>query len=350
MRLGLYIIASIILMAIVGSFVFSIYPEISLSIKDLGVSSVDMKIPLAVWIILPMFVLMVASVLHMMFYGTKNFFKFKKWENDSNTLTDALYWALLNEPKTHKFNLPQLKQTASLLSVSTIKVNGKVENSSEKLGEALAIVSAIESGEYVDLKAKKLSRILSSDNPLVKKNILNRLEKDETFAEEVIQDKLSYDETIFKIALNKFAKTTTFPQAQKYLNLFDKESFLTLISRVTDDDDLGLTKDILDKFIVELESSLECGDYLQISTLMMKRLSPDENLMVWKEYQSKYSKAEIAYLYLLFEYEMIDKAGDYLREHGEDDFKRFRALYELKKEDKKYKITDMMNIRHICDA
>ena len=346
MRLGLYIIASIILMAIVGSFVYMINPG-NFSYNELGF---PLELPIALWVVLPMFALMLASLLHMMFYGTKNFFKFKKWESDTNTLDDALYWALLHEPQAHKFNLPQLKQTASLLSVSTIKVNGKVEYSSEKLGEALSIVSAIERGEYVDLKAKKLSRLLSLENPLVKQNILNRLKHDESFAEEIIQDKLSYETHIFKKALNRFAETTTFTQAQKHLALFDKESFMILLERVSDKDDLGLTKDILDKFIVSLESSLNCGDYLQISTLMMKLLSPDENLMVWKEYQGKYSKAEIAYLYLLFEYEMIDKAGDYLQEHGEDDFKRFRALYELKKEDKKYKITDLMNIRHICDA
>jgi len=346
MRLGLYIIASIILMATVGIFVYMIHPG-NYSYNELGF---PLELPVAVWIVLPMFVLMLASLLHMMFYGTKNFFKFKKWEKDTDTLDDALYWALLSEPQAHKFNLPKLKQTASLLSVATIKLNGRVEETSEKLNEALSIVSAIEKGEYVDLKAKKLSRVLSAENPLVKQNILNRLAEDETFAEEVIQDKLSYDESIFKIAIKKFASTTTFVQAQKHLNAFDKESLLILLERVTDEDNLGLTKEILDKFIINLESSLECSDYLKMSTLMMRQLSPIENLALWKEYQTKYSKAEIAYLYLLFEYEMIDKADDYLREHGENDFKRFRALYDLKKEHKKYKITDLMDIRHICDA
>jgi len=346
MRLGLYIIASILLMAIVGIFIYMVNPG-NYTYNELGF---PLELPIALWVVLPMFALMLASLLHMIFYGTKNFFKFKKWESDTNTLDDAVYWALLHEPQVHKFNLPQLKQTASLLSVSSINVIGKVENNSEKLEEALAIVSAIQSGEYVDLKAKKLSRVLSAGNPLVKQNMLNRLEHDESFAEEIIQDRLSFDDSLFTTALKKFAKTTTFIQAQKRLELFDRESFMILIGRVTEKDDLGLTKDILDKFIVSLESSLECGDYLKMSTLMMKKLSPYENLLVWKEYQSTYHKAEIAYLYLLFEYEMIDKAGEYLREHGENDFKRFRALYELKKEDKKYKITDLMNIHHICDA
>jgi len=333
-------------MAIVGVFVYMINPG-SYSYNELGF---PLELPIALWIVLPMFVLMLASLLHMMFYGTKNFFKFKKWEKDTETLNDALYWALLNEPQAHKFNLPQLKQIASLLSVANLNLKGNVETVSEKLKEALSIVSSIQRGEYVDLRAKKLSRVLSAENPLVKQNLLNRLEEDEAFAEEVIQNRLSYDATIFKVAIHKFASTTTFVQAQKQINFFDKESLMILLERVTDKDDLGLTKDILDKFIVELELSLDCSDYLKMSTLMMKQLSPIENLALWKEYQSKYSKAEIAYLYLLFEYEMIDKAGEYLREHGEEDFKRFRALYDLKKEHKKYKITDLMNIRHICDA
>ncbi len=346
MRLGLYIIASIILMVIVGVFVYMINPG-NFSYNELGF---PLEFPIAVWVVLPMSVLMLASLLHMMFYGTKNFFKFKKWEKDIETLDDSIYWSLIHEPQTHKFTLPQLKQTASLLSVSTIKVEGKVQQASTKIKEALEIVSAIDRGEYVDLKAKKLSRVLSVENPLYKKNILNRLEEDKAFAEEVIQNRLSYKDTIFKIAINKFASNTTFTQAQKYINLFDKESLLILLERVTDEDDLGLTKDILDKFIIELESELDCADYLKMSTLMMRQLSPIDNLALWREYQSKYSNAEIAYLYLLFEYEMIDKAGEYLREHGEDDFKRFRALYDLKKEHKKYKITDLMDIRHICDA
>lgn len=346
MRLGLYIIASIILMAIVGIFVYTINPG-NYSYNELGF---PINIPIAAWMVIPMFVLMLASGVHMMFYGTKNFFKFKKWEKDTSTLDDALYWSLLHEPKAHKYNLPQFKQTASLFSVANVKVDGAIDDVSEKLRGALSLVSEIERGEYVDLKAKKLDKVLSKANPLVRKNLINHLEKDETFAEEVLQAKGSYDKSIYNLALNKFASTTNFYKAHKYSKIFDQESFLILLGRVTREDDLGLTKNILDEFIIALESKLECHDYLKISSITMKQLSPDENLILWRGYASKYTKAEVAYLYLLFEYEMIDKAGEYLYEHDENDFKRFRALYDLKKEHKKYKITDLMNIRYICEA
>jgi len=346
MRLGLYIIASIVLMSIVGIFVYTINPG-NYSIDEFGIV---ITIPIAVWTVLPMFVLMLASIVHMMFYGTKNFFKFKKWEKDTISLDDALYWSLLNEPKAHKFNLPLLKQTASLLSVATVKVDGAVDDISDKLRGALTLVSEIDRGEYVDLKSRKLSNALSDKNPLVIKNLINRLNKDDSFAEVVISNNEAYTKELFEKALMIFASKITFAKARKHVNIFDKENFLLLLSRVTKEDDLGLTKDILDDFITALETKLECGDYLKMATLMMEQFSPDENLKLWREYESKYTKAQIAYLYLLFDYEMIDKAGDYLEEHDENDFKRFRALYDLKKEHKKYKITDLMNIRHICKA
>ncbi len=80
-----------------------------------------------------------------------------------------------------------------------------------------------------------------------------------------------------------------------------------------------------------------------------RQLSPDENLRVFSNYQDRYTKAETAYLYLLFDYEMIEMAGEYLDEHDIDEFIRFRALYELKKTYTKYKITDLINIKHICN-
>jgi len=345
MRLGLYILASIVLMAMVGVFIYTINPN-DYSHNFFGVY---ISMPVAVWVMLPMFLLMSASLMHMMFYGAKNFFKFKKWEKESERLNNALYWSLLNEPKPNKFNLPKLRETASLLQVSNIKLNGTVDGVSEKIQSALNIISELDKGECVDLKEKKLSDALSIDNPLVIKNHLNHLAKDVTFAEEVLLSKEKYSDIIFNKALNDFANSTSFLKARKYSKVFDKKSFITLISRVTRDDDLDLSKTILDEFIIDLNLELKCSDFLLIANVTKKQLTPDENLKLFREYDSKYTKAQTAYLYLLFDYEMIDKAGEYLDEHDPHEFMRFRALYDLKKEYTRYKITDLMNIKHICN-
>jgi len=346
MRLGLYLVSSFILIAIIGIVVYTINPN-NYGVEEFGLS---VTIPLAIWFVLPMFVLMVASALHMMFYGTKNFFKFKKWEKDAITLEDTLYWSILQEPKEHSFSLPLLKDTVSLLNCSTVQVNGDVYDISKKLNEVLGLVHKIESGEYVDLKLAKLDKALSEDNPLMVKNIMNRLQKDPAFAEEILQNKESYSLKVFEEALRTFSSKATFPEAKKYVKLYNKESFFILLARIGRKENLELTKDILDEFIVNLEDSLICGDYLKVATLMMSELSPDDNLTLWREYESKYSDSQIAYLYLLFDYEMLEKAEEYLDEHDENDFKRFRALLDLKKLHKKYRIQDMMDIRHICEA
>ena len=345
MRLGLYIVASIVLMAMVGVFIYTFNPnEYSHNFFGMYIT-----LPVAVWIIMPMFVLMVASLVHMMFYGTKNFFKFKRWEKDSNSLNNALYWSLLNEPKPHRYNLPKLKETASLLQISNIKVNGTVNGVSEKLQSALNIISEIDKGECVDFKEKKLAHILSSKNPLVIKNHMNCLSKDENFPEEVLQFKDRYTQEVFDKALNIFVEKATFLKARRYTKTFNRESFMRLVGRVTRDDNLGLTQPILNEFINDLHPVLKCSDFLLVANVTKKQFSPDENLKLFKSYNKEYKKAQTAYLYLLFDYEMIEKAGDYLNEHDADEFMRFRALHDLKKEHTKYKITDLMNIKHICN-
>jgi len=327
MRLGLYILASIILMAGIGIFVYTINPN-DFSYDLMGI---QILLPVAIWIIIPMFILMLASLVHMMFYGTKNFFKFRKWETDSDNLNNALYWSILNEPKPQRFNLPKLKETASILQVSNIKVKGTVDGVSEKLQSALNIINEIDKGECVDFKEKKLAHILSNNNPLVIKNHINCLKKDENFIEKVLQSKDKYSDTVIEKALKQFAKTTTLTKAIKYSKIFNRESFMILINRVTREDDLGLTVTILDEFIVDLNNELKCSDFLFIANITKKQLLPDENLKLFRGYDTKYVKAQIAYIYLLFEYEMIEKAGEYLQEHDADEFIRFRALYDLKK-------------------
>jgi len=345
MRLGLYILASIILMAGIGIFVYTINPN-DFSYNLMGIQIV---LPIAIWTIIPMVILMLASLIHMMFYGTKNFFKFKKWENDSDSLNNALYWSILHEPKPERFNLPKLKETATILQVSNIKVKGTVDGVSEKLQSALNIINEIDKGHCVDFREKKLEHLLSKDNPIVIKNHINCLKKDKNFIEKVLQSKDKYSDVIFEKALKQFAKSTDFTKAVKYSKIFNRESFMILINRVTREDDLGLNVTLLDEFIENLHNELKCSDFLYIANVTKKQLMPDDNLKLFKEYNEKYVKAQIAYLYLLFEYEMIEKAGEYLEEHDADEFIRFRALYDLKKEHNKYKITDLINIKHICN-
>ncbi len=74
------------------------------------------------------------------------------------------------------------------------------------------MISEIDKGECVDLKEKKLSKVLSKDNPILIRNQINCLIKDNDFIEEVLQSKEKYNSSVFEKALKLFSKRANFPK------------------------------------------------------------------------------------------------------------------------------------------
>ncbi len=342
MRLGLYIFASLTLMAIIGAFVHTINPDNYL----VEIMGSNFNFPVAVWLILPMLLLLTFTVFHMLFYSLRSYFKLRKWQRDAATLDDALYWSLVNEPKKQKYAMGEVRDSAILLGKSSLSVLDSVEGLNPRLSKVVNIINKIKNGEYVDFKEHKMSKVFNEGNPHLIQNRLNRLEADSEFVEEVMKSSTNFSEMVKKQALENFAKKETFYKARKYAKVFDTKNFNIMLSRVNSEDEMGLNIDILDDFVSGLNFS--CEDFLRIAEVTKIKFTPDENLTLFKGYQLENPKAQNAYLYLLFEYELLDKVGSYLDEEEDDDFVKFRALYELRKENKKFKLEDLIDINTIC--
>jgi len=155
-----------------------------------------------------------------------------------------------------------------------------------------------------------------------------------------------YSKQVQAEALELFAKKEDFVKAQKYAKVFDVKNFLLMLNRITHEDTLGISSGILNTFVNALE--LKCQDYVTIADITKKYFKPEENLSLFKEYQDKDEKAQNAYLYLLFEYELLDQVSNYLEEHEENEFVKFRALHQLKKTNSKYKLEDIIDIHSVC--
>ena len=342
MRLGLYIFAALTLMGIVGALVHMINPNNFL----IEVMGINFNFPVAVWVVLPMLLLLLFTVVHMFYYGLKNYFAIKKWERDASTLEDALYWSLVNEPKEQKYVIDEIKTSAVLLGKSNINVIDGVEGLSERLAKIVNILNKIKNGEYVDLKENKLAKVFNEGNPHLIKNRLNRLEQESEFVEEVMKSSSKYSEQVQKYALKIFAGRESFFKARKYAKIFDVENFFVMLNRLEKEEDLDLTAEILNDFVEALK--LRCADFVRIAKITRKHFSPDENLALFKAYQKENPKAQNAYLYLLFEYELLDEIEKYLDEQEEHEFMKYRALYELKKQNKGFKLEDLIDAESIC--
>ncbi len=342
MKLGLYIFASLVLIGIVGGLAYTVNPNNYL----LEVMGINFNFPVALWFILPMVLLFIVTLFHMFFYGLKNYFLLKKWHKDTSTLEDALYWSLINEPKEQKYSIDEMGASAALLGKSSLTLNDTVEGISPRLSRVVNIIQKIKNGEYVDLKELKMTKVFNPGNPILIQNRLNCLESDEKFVESVLRSASDYSEEVQKEALKVFAHKEDFVKARKYAKVFDVENFLVMLNRISHDNKLGLTTEILTEFVQVLD--LKCEDFIAIAAITKKYFKPDENLILFREYQMKNEKAQNAYLYLLFEYELLDQVSKYLDEHDENDFMKFRALYTLKKEHSKFKLEDIIDINSIC--
>ena len=74
MRLGLYVFATLVLMVIVGGFTYTVNPD-HYTLEMMGI---NFNFPVAVWVVLPMLLLFIFTLIHMFFYGLKNYFMLKK--------------------------------------------------------------------------------------------------------------------------------------------------------------------------------------------------------------------------------------------------------------------------------
>lgn len=354
MRLGSYIIYSSLLIIITAFFIFTINNEYLAYTIEQVKEDIIIKLPIAIWMILPTGLLMIFSIFHIFYFGIKMNFRIKRLANDLDTLEDSIYWSLLQEPKKRYFKSKKFREVALTLSAFKLKIDNFnslsiYKKSSKKIESILYILQNIESGKYEDLKSHKIESYLSKDNDILIKNYINLLEKDSNFIESVLDNKNRYNIKVVKKALNIFATQTDFNKVRKYINIFDIDNFFVLLKRTLINNKLFFTKDILMQFVLHFNINLKCSHFMAIAEITKEQFSPTENLKIFKILEGKYIAAQTSYLYLLFDYEMIEKSKEYLNEQDSQDFMRFRALYDLKKTYKKYKITDLMRTYQICN-
>jgi len=257
------------------------------------------KLPIAVWVAIPVALLVIASIIHMMFYSTKNFFNIRKLKADAKRLEDGVYWSLINEPTSVNYANDDMKKSASILAESYITPNSlESADISFKIKEAAKVINKINKGEYVDLKSQKFAKHISDNNPIELKNNFNHLESDSAFALNVLDSKDKYSEDIVDAALDKVTLSEDFFTLKKYAKILGKDRFLTLLGRVEKGEDIGFDLNMLKSFISS--NKLDCKEYHRAAKVALSNFEPDENLNLFKELKDESEEAMPAYLYLLF--------------------------------------------------
>ncbi len=331
MHLRRYTLAAILLIAAVGTYVYQAVTKAEYSLDILGI---HINLPIAVWIVIPMFLLYVASFFHMLYYGFRAHMRRKRVTKDIEKLADAIFWDILKSPKKHNYMDKRIRPVGAALDAGCDDVS-KMDKKAvhELIRDAIDVVTAIKHGEVLDLSKYKLDK----SNEYAVLNGLNMLKAEPERAEEVLRRTPYYDRRVIHEAVRIFVEKASENQIERYVEFIDMEVLMHLVETMDQrNDQNGISLSLIGKILTRLEPT--ACDYLLLSKKLVKHYTPHELLAFFERLVSHDEKAFRAYLFTLMEFEMLDKASELLQDTQRGEYLDFKAYLDLRRSGKHYPI------------
>lgn len=332
MQLKRYTIASLILMILVAAAVYSIDNE-SISFDLLGMHFPNL--PVAFWVVVPLIIMYLASLLHMGVYALVGNFKLRRLNKDHEKMIDALRDSLLGVIernyvyKSDAYKLMgKLIDNALILPYDTLRSVGN-----EKIDEALELMRDVKEKKKVDIKKFHLP----STTSIAIQNNLNRFERGEMDADSVLSRPDSYGEIVCAKAYESYVKTASVGSVMKFKHLFTKASLIDFVQRINaGENGIQITNEDLATIFGSLK--LNSHDWIDLSEAMSKNMLPEQRIRLFEMLSEHNDEAMEGYLYTLYDLQMIDTANEILNNTAHNDYLIFKAYRDLKKVNKHYDI------------
>jgi hypothetical protein len=333
-----YIIATLIIIALIGGYIFTL---------DLGSYALiitewqfEQVLPIYIWIIIPALVIFLSTLLHMSFYGTKAYFVRQAINKDTQNILSIVKDRLSDVKSSKTLKTTELKELGSILNQLEINIpQGEFNSNKDDVNSLVGHITNLEKEEYVPARDLKLKE----DNPLMIKNNINRVKTDDNFAIEVLKGPSRYsDQTIeiafFKILENK--SITTMKDLLANLTLSDEMSKALLKKDSTSSKDLAFTNSEILEYIQN--NKFSNNDLIEIARNYKRTMSPEQLIKLYEDIMAADESKTESYLYVLSEFEMITQVREIIVNSQKDEFILYKALIDLKDAGKKYTIDSLI--------
>jgi len=326
MHIKRYTIVSFLLIAFVGWYVSTFVSSQTVSVNLMGIEIAPLSV--SIWAMIPLFIFYLASVFHITFYSIVGSFNLRKYEKDYITVIDAISDAYLGkENRHHVFKTRKYQLLGSLIDNTTLfpkNISGALIDD-EKISTTIKLIEDIRKGEVVDLKKASLS----IDNPLVIQNERNRYKSATQNAEDFLKSPDKYNLGLLKEIYKEFVQTATLNTIEKYKVAMSNDALFVVLARVNaDEETLEISNETLSKLFETLE--LAPNDYIKISSALSLMI-PEQRMRLFETLSDVNDDAMQAYLFTLFDLEMMAPADAILemsQAHEYQNFKAYRALKE----------------------
>ncbi|MDD3505883.1 MAG: hypothetical protein PHX65_04970 [Sulfurimonas sp.] len=334
MHIKKYTIAALILIVLIGWYVYAFITQESMSFEFFG--TIMPSFSIALWVVIPMIILYVASVIHMLFYSFLSNLKRRKYEKDYEKIVDAIIDAYLGKKeRLNSFKTDRYKLLGSIIDNATIfpigEFNTDIKN--KKLSEVLTLINSIRNGQAVELK--KYSLLPS--NELVIQNERNRYKKGDISAENILSEKNRYDISLRKEVYVDFVKHASLKAIEKYKETLTKEALFEILSRINAD---AHTLEISNDSLISLFHNLKLNskEYIEASKKLSKSMLPEQRIKLFELLSNEDEAAMEAYLFTLFDLEMLTPAKDILDISQPNEYMSFKAYSSLRDNGKHFDI------------
>jgi hypothetical protein len=288
------------------------------------------------WVSVPLLLLYLASVAHMAFYSLLGSFKLRKYEKDYEKIIDSIVEAYLGKKeRNYTYKTQRYKLLGSLVDNTNLFPKNELVGSTnnEKINNVIKLIDDIKNGEVVDLK--KYSLLPS--NPMIIQNERNRYKKGDLSAETILSHSDKYDEVLCKEIYIEFVKTAQLYSIEKYKSFLTKESLFELLARINGDEN---TLEISNESLISIFKviDLDKKDYLKISSALSLGMIPEQRMKLFESLSDENEDAMDAYLFTLFDLELLAPADEILENTQSDEYLNFKAYRALKECNKNFNI------------
>jgi hypothetical protein len=293
----------------------------------LDLYALSINLPIAVWIVVPVFILFLSSISHLSYYSFKDFFYKRALKKDYDTFLNIAKKRILDENSSLKFKTQWFKIPGAIIKNFTY--TNKLDLSEiddEEIKQYTELVEKIQNGTYEDIKKYKLPYT----NKLFIKNEENRLANEPKYAYTILKNCDDIDNELCKMAYEKLLEIGTFAEIKKYNFPIDKNIFRKMMERYLDEeDDFDIDMQSIENMLEQFNANNE--DYLELAQEIKVKLDPETLIKLFRKlYNEKGQLAANAYIYTLYELQMIDKVREILDNSDEDEFLKFKTLLFLR--------------------
>ena len=337
-----YLIASIVLLGLISGFIYSLDLGTYTLNLDLGIQDmvINQTLPILIWVLIPALLLFIATILHMMFYGSVNFIQNKVRINDIKAIEDHIQNRIINKSSTKKVKTKELSELAKIidqLEINVLDNNFKCEN--EKLNDIANIANDVSNtNKFISLKNLKLDE----KNELEVKNIINRIDADDNFAFEVLKTPEKYEKEVLEYAFNVIIEKKSLDRMKNVMNNFpltNKMVSKILLKDSKEPAENRFTNAEILEFVKNNDFSNQ--ELIEIARNYKRTMQPEQLIKLFEDISAADESKTESYLYVLFEYEMLTQIKEVLLNSQKNEYIIFKALMDLKDAGKHYNLDSL---------